>query len=129
MTSSPSDQLKSALEKLGAREFEVVALSMDAERGLAALDVAQTKGVHHPVAYAIKLFDSDDWQPSATRRRLVTNAHVEKRCEACEGNLFVVVTDGPNLYEETYAPCARCNAHTDTSFWRPNGERFVSVPR
>lgn len=125
-----SEDLKREMERLGAREFEVVALSMDADRGLAALAVAQAKGVDHPIAYATKLFDSPDWQPSGASRRVATNVHVEKACGVCDGDRFVSVTDDWKvLYGETWAPCAQCNADANTAFWRIDGHKFVSAPR
>ena len=125
-----TDDLKREMERLGAREFEIVALSMDPDRGLAALGVANTKGVEHPIAYATKLFDSPDWHPSGAARRLATNVHVEKACKACGGDRFVPVTDDWRvLYGETYAPCAACNADANTTFWRVDGTKFVSVAK
>ena len=125
MNTTPQADLKSALTKLGAREFEMVALSMDAHRGLAALAVAQAKGAEHPVSYAIKLFDSPDWQPSGEKPRHATNVAVEVTCATCHGVRFVSVTDDPTkLYGETYKPCPRCNSTVDAGFWRADGSRF-----
>ena len=118
--SSPEATLRSALEKLGAREFEIVALSMDAHRGLAALAVAQSKGVDRPIPYAIKLFDSPDWQPSGEKRRQATNVVVERTCAHCQGDRFVIVTEGPRMYDESYAPCEKCNASANTERWVGN---------
>lgn len=130
MSNSSTDELRSALEKLGAREFEIVALSMDPARGLAALALAQRKGVERPIPYAIKLFDSADWNPSGEARRLATNQYVEKRCPACGGDRFVAVLDNWKvLYAETYAPCKVCNADANTEFWTVSGEKFESRPR
>ena len=126
MTSNPTQDLKSALQKLGAREFEVVALTMDVHRGLAALAYAQAKGVERPVSYAIKLFDSVDWQPSGEKRRQVVNASVDVKCATCDGDRFVAVLNDPStLYAETYKPCPKCNGSVDCSFWRADGSRFV----
>lgn len=65
--------LRNALLRLGAREYEVVALTMVPDRGLAALNYAIEKGAEHPIAYAIKLFDSDSWNPSGEVSRKGTN--------------------------------------------------------
>jgi hypothetical protein len=120
--------LKSALEKLGAREFEMVALSLDPHRGLAALTVAQQRGVEHPISYAIKLFDSPDWQPEYAKKPLATNVAVEVTCSNCGGDRFALVTAGLGLYEETYAPCRECNAAANTKRWVRN-ERRETLPR
>lgn len=69
--------LRNALLRLGAREYEVVALTMIPDRGLAALNYATSKGAEHPIAYAIKLFDSDDWNPAGEVARKGTNQHAE----------------------------------------------------
>jgi hypothetical protein len=117
------------MNRLGARDFEIVALSMDAERGLAALAYAQTKGADNPIAYAIKLFDSNEWQPRGENRRLLTNVSVDKRCDHCGGDRFVPVDAGLGLYEETYAPCVKCNANANTEFWTVRGEKHVTEAR
>lgn len=70
------ERLRKELEKAGAREYEVVALTLVPERGLAALEYALKKGADHPVAYAIKLFDSEEWSPSGEKPRRGTNLHV-----------------------------------------------------
>lgn len=124
-TTTPGQDLRTALGQLGAREFEMVALGMDAHRGLAALAFAQAKGVEHPVSYAIKIFDSPDWQPRGEKRTLIVNAAVEVRCGMCGGDRFVFVTDDPKtLYGETVKPCPSCNSSADAGFWKANGERF-----
>jgi hypothetical protein len=124
--SNPTQDLKSALQKLGAREFEIAALSLDPHRGLGALALAQAKGVDRPISYAIKLFDSADWQPSGEKRRQVVNASVDVKCAVCAGDRFVAVLDDPTtLYAETYKPCPKCNASVDCSFYRADGSRFV----
>lgn len=137
-----TSDLKSALEKLGAREFEIVALTMIPDRGLAALDYAIDKGVEHPIAYAIKLFDSDSWNPAGEVTRRGTNLSVEPtHCCLCGGDRFVVVGTRPvvasqwhrdrgmdvpsGASEDEYAPCPECNP-TDTSFWRHDGTQFRS---
>ena len=127
-TNSSSDDLRTELSRLGAREFEQVALSMDPARGLAALALAQRKGVDNPIPYAIKLFDSPDWHPSGEVRRQATNVSVEKSCPHCGGDRFILVSDAPELYGETYAPCAHCNATSDTTRY-VGSERRVTAPR
>ncbi len=124
---SSEETLRKELGALGAREFEIVALMMDPERGLAALHYASTKGVDRPIPYAIKVFDSD-WEPSRASRKLVTNASVEVTCAHCGGDRFVLVTDGPRLWEETYAPCKVCNAQANTLRWVYR-ERRETAPR
>ena len=129
-TNNPSEDLRGALEKLGAREFEIVALSMDPARGLAALAYAQLKGAENPIPYAIKVFDNPDWQPSGESRRVATNLSVDMKCVHCEGDRFVTVTDDPSvLYGETYAPCVYCNKDANTEFWTADGRKFVSPAR
>lgn len=124
-TTTSGQDLRTALERHGAREFEMVALGMDAHRGLAALAFAETKGVEHPVSYAIKIFDSPDWQPTGEKRTPIVNASVEVRCSRCGGDRFVFVTDDPTrLYSETVKPCPSCNSLVDAGFWKANGERF-----
>lgn len=124
---SSNEQLRKELTALGAREFEVVALIMDPDRGLAALRLALQRGAENPIPYAIKLFDSIDWQPSGEVRRQGTNLHVEKTCSHCAGDRFVLVTEGSDLYGETYAPCKFCNAKTDTKRW-VGSERRETAP-
>ena len=46
------------LTSLGAREFQIVALSADADRGLAALRDGSRRGAEIPFGYAIKIFDN-----------------------------------------------------------------------
>lgn len=70
------ERLRKELSRVGAREYEVVALTLVPERGLAALEYALKKGADHPVAYAIKLFDDPDWSPSGEKPRKGTNLHV-----------------------------------------------------
>ena len=127
--SAPEADLRTALQGLGAREFEIVALSMDPHRGLAALATAQTRGVDRPVPYAIKLFDSPDWQPSSEKQRIATNRSVERKCAHCGGDRFVPVTSGPGLYEETYAPCKVCNAGANTTRYSVDGTRLETAPQ
>lgn len=138
MNNSTEDTLRTALESHGAREFEVVALTMDAGRGLAALNYALTKGAERPVSYAIKLFDSPDWHPSGETRRVATNLAVDVICPHCGGDRFVVVaTRQPEQTEwmrqngirpssepiEEYAPCKVCNAGVNTTRWVENERR------
>ena len=129
MNNSGSDeQLRKELRALGAREIEIAALAGDPDRALAALAYAIAKGVEYPLPYTLKVYDSD-WQPSGEIKRRVTNAHVEVSCTHCGGDRFVVVTDDwRELYAETYAPCAMCNADVNTTRWVHN-ERRVTVAR
>jgi hypothetical protein len=123
------ETLRKELGSLGAREFEMVALTMEPDRGLAALRYATTKGVDHPIPYAIKIFDNPDWQPSGEKRRLATNQSVDITCPHCGGDRFVVATDDPAaLYGESYAPCSKCNAQADTTRY-VGQERRVTAPR
>jgi hypothetical protein len=127
---SSEETLRKELGSLGAREFELVALTMESERGLAALRYAVEKGANHPISYAIKLFDNEDWQPKGETRRLVTNAHVDRKCAHCGGHLFVPVTDDVTaLYGETYAPCVHCNAGANTVRYTVMGEMLRTAPR
>jgi hypothetical protein len=127
---SSDGQLRKELGSLGAREFEVVALTADVDRGLAALRQAIARGAEHPIPYAIKLYDKVEWQPSGEVRRLSTNVHAEVKCEKCGGDRLVPVTDDPSsLYGETWAPCSGCNADANTAFYRTDGTRIVSVAR
>lgn len=129
-TKNTSEILGTEMRRLGAREFELVALSMDPARGLAALEYAKAKGAENPIPYAIKMFDNADWHPSGEKARVATNLAVDVRCAACGGDRFVAITDNPSvLYGETYAPCAVCNAKANTEFWTARGERFVSPAR
>lgn len=123
---SPETDLRTALGKLGAREFEYVALTMDPHRGLAAIAYAQQRGVDHPIPYAIKLFDNAEWQPAAAKKPVTTNLSVERQCATCDGHRFVEVTNDPLVpYGETYKPCPTCNSTVDAGFWKASGERFV----
>lgn len=69
--------LRDALLQQGASEVEIEALTMVPVRGLAALRLALSRGANRPVAYAIKLFDSDDWTPSGELARKATNQSAE----------------------------------------------------
>ncbi len=116
------------LRAQGAREFEVVALQMDQKRGLAAVALAIERGADRPIPYALKMFDDPTWEAVKTKPVLKTNQSVEKNCPHCGGDRFVLVTDGPGLWEETYAPCKECNSKANT--WREVGsERRVTQPR
>lgn len=124
------DSLRSEMEKLGAREFEIVALAMDPARGAAALAYAINRGADNPISYAIKIFDNPDWQPSGEVRRRATNAYARPTaCQTCDGDRFVLVklrpavpgkVSGANF--EEYAPCPDCNDQ-DASFHRFDGTR------
>ena len=70
------EELRSELLRLGAREYEIVALTMEPKRGLAALRYALQKCAEHPILYAIKLFDKEEWHPSGEVHRRGTNLHV-----------------------------------------------------
>ncbi len=127
---SSDEQLRRELNSLGAREFEIVALTLDARRGMSALKQARDKGVEHPVAYAIKLFDSETWSPQGEARRLVTNTFADVKCKVCDGHRMVLVSDDPfTPYAETWAPCRVCNAECDTGFYRTDGTRLKALPR
>lgn len=110
--------LRTALESHGAREFEVVALSMDAHRGLAAFNVAVQRGADNPIQYAIALFDKPDWQPKGETRRVATNQSVERTCAHCGGDRFVPLAESvTELYVEQHAPCKVCNPTANTRRW------------
>jgi hypothetical protein len=131
------ERLRKELNALGAREFEIVALSMDPLRGHAALEFAINKGAENPVAYAIKIFDNPDWQPSGETKRRATNVAVDVECKTCGGDRFVVVStrapmQSPWMKErgitppaderiEEMAPCPECNAAASTEFRRYDG--------
>lgn len=141
MNTTTTDELKSALEKLGAREYEIVALTMLPERGLAALEFALEKGVEHPIAYAIKIFDNAEWNPTGEAKRRATNQSVTTQCAVCGGDRFVLVSKRPvtasqwqrehgivppaDATEDEYAPCPECASTVDASFFRHDGTKFV----
>lgn len=117
---------KQELQRRGAREFQIVALSADEPRALAAISEAERRGIEHVVSYALTLYDDPSWSPTGAKSRpvQVTNAVVEVSCAACGGDRFVPVTDNPLLlYGESYAPCAACNSNANTTFWRADGSR------
>ena len=124
MKQTPATDLKRVLEKLGAREFEMVALGMDPSRGLAAIAYAQQRGAENPIAYATKVFDDADWQPRGEKATPILNAVVEVRCDTCAGDRFVFVDETKFLYGETVKPCPECNADVNAGFWRVDGSRF-----
>ena len=70
------DELRKELTRLGAREYEIVALTMEPKRGLAALRYALMKGAEHPISYAIKVFDKEEWHPSGEVHRRGVNLSV-----------------------------------------------------
>ena len=132
MTSNSTSEaeLRSELERLGAREFEIVALSMNPVRGLAALAYAEARGANNPVAYAISMFDNPEWQPSGETHRRGTNLSVERECTHCGGDRMVLVTDdSAELYGETWAPCVVCNKEANTTFWTVFGKKFTAPAR
>lgn len=124
-TTTPANDLRTVLGQLGAREFEIVALSMEPTRGLAAIAYAQERGVEHPVGYALKVFDDPNWQPRSKKKSAPVNDPVNVKCDTCGGDRFVFVTSNQSvLYGETVKPCPSCNASVDAGFWRADGSRF-----
>lgn len=113
----------------GAREFEIASLSSDEERALAALAEAERRGAERPVPYALKIFEDPSWTATPKRKPLRTNLAVDRQCSHCDGLRFVLVTDDPGLYGETWAPCRECNTDAFTAFYRVDGSRFESTPR
>lgn len=69
------ETLRKELLALGARTHELEALAMVPDRGLAALHDALARNAKYPVAYAIALFDSPEWNPSGQSVRRGTNVH------------------------------------------------------
>ena len=65
--------LRSELLRLGAREFEIAALTLVSQRGSSALKYALMKGAEHPIAYAIKIFDDPEWHPAGEKPRVGVN--------------------------------------------------------
>jgi hypothetical protein len=78
-TSQPrtDEWLRSELLRLGAREFEIAALTLVPRRGEAALKYALAREVDHPIGYAIKVFDDPDWHPAGEKPRQGVNLHAE----------------------------------------------------
>ncbi len=70
------ERLRSELLRLGAREFEIAALTLVPNRGASALKYALMKQAEYPIAYAIKIFDDPDWHPSGEKPRQGVNLHV-----------------------------------------------------
>lgn len=121
--------LRDTLVSYGAREFEIVALSENPERGLAAIQYAVERGVERPLPYAIAVYDNPDWQPKGAKPRHATNLFAESRCKHCGGNRLVLITDDPKtLYAETYAPCKECNPSANTVYYRVDGTRMATKP-
>lgn len=118
------------LERRGAREFQIVALSSDEDRAMSAIAEAERRGANEVIPYALTLFDDPTWTPRGEKPRRMTNIAVDRQCAACAGDRFVLVgvPDPQILYTENYAPCAKCNSDCDTSFYRVDGSRFVSLP-
>jgi len=130
------------LRKLGAREFQVVALSADPERALAAIEATRSKGhVEHLIAYALTLFDDPEWRPSGERPRRATNLNAPSTaCATCGGDRFVPVQTRPvtasvwmkehgieppeGAVEEEWGPCPECGPK-DVSWWRHDGSKAV----
>lgn len=99
---------------------------------MAAIAEAERRGVDSVIPYALTLFDDPSWSPRGSRMKpaQMTNLSVDRKCDHCGGDRFVVVTYAPSVpYGENYAPCAACNADTNTEFWTADGRRFVSPPR
>jgi hypothetical protein len=118
------------MRSLGAREFQVVALSADEDRAMAAVAEAQRRGVTSVIPYALTLFDDPSWTPKDSRPPQKTNLSVDRKCAHCGGDRFVAVTDDvTQLYGETYAPCKVCNPQTNTARWLVTGERLETQPR
>lgn len=129
VSDNTATMLRDTLKSYGAREFEIVALGGIPHRGLAAIQAAVTKGAEAPIAYAIALYDNRDWNPKGELRRQAPNQHVERTCDHCGGDRFVVIADDPaKLYGETYAPCKECNAESNTTFYRVDGTRVKALP-
>lgn len=121
--------LRDALKSYGAREFEIVALSGDPHRGLAAINQAVTKGAERPIPYAIALYDNKEWNPRGETRRHATNQHAERTCSHCGGDRFIFVDDDWKVpYGERVAPCKECNPEVNASFYRVDGTRVKVVP-
>ena len=133
---------KEELRRLGAREFEIVALQADEERAMAAVALAQAKGAERPVAYALTLFEDPQWMPVG-KPRLRTNLSAPvSECATCGGDRFVPFRERPAEQTtwmrehgielrgdpklEEWAPCPDCNRDADTGFWRSDGTRFQS---
>jgi hypothetical protein len=129
MTDNTGNILRDTLKSYGAREFEIVALSGDPHRGLAAIQQAVSKRAERPIPYATALYDNREWSPKGETRRVATNQHVERACEHCGGDRIVFVTADPSqLYGETVAPCEKCNASANTIFYRVSGQRMEAKP-
>ena len=77
MNKQPGNEewLRSELVSLGAREFEIAALTLVPNRGASALKYALGKSVDRPIAYAIKIFDDPGWHPSGGKPRQGVNLH------------------------------------------------------
>lgn len=135
------EDFKEELRRAGAREFQVVSLSDDPERALAAIAQAREKGVEHVVGYAISLYEDPAWRPSGERPRKATNQAVEVECAECGGDRFVVhryrapqqsawmrergieIPASADPIEEM-KPCPSCNPTVDASFFRVDGSKF-----
>ena len=119
------------LQSKGAREFQIVALSGDEPRALAAVAEAERRGIEHVIAYALTLYDDPSWVPTGAKSRApaLTNQSVDRKCAHCGGDRFVPVTEGPGLYEETYAPCVHCNAEANTTRYDVYGNVLRTAAR
>jgi len=118
------------LLKRGAREFQIVALSGDEDRALAAIAEAERRGVDNPIPYALTLYDDPTWTGKGRPRGQATNLSVERECAHCGGNRMALVTDEVlELYGETWAPCIVCNKSANTEFWTARGSKFTATPQ
>lgn len=118
------------LRSHGAREFQVVALMADPERAMAAVAEAQRRGVNAVIPYALTLFDDPSWTPKDSRPPRATNMSVDRKCDHCGGDRFVLVSahDPSVPYSEQYAPCKVCNVGANTTRWLPDGTRRETAP-
>lgn len=132
------EDFSETLRKMGAREFQIVALSVDEERALSAIAEAERRGVSSVIPYALTLFDDPSWSGSTARPKRATNQAVEVTCVTCGGDRFLVhSTRSPSLSSwmaergiepgsdpiEEMKPCPECNANANTAFFRADGTR------
>jgi hypothetical protein len=81
-------ELVKELETLGVREFEISLFTVDVERGWAALQAALGANADNPIRYAMALLADASFKPQ--RPRHATNLAVDRECEVCGGDRFVV---------------------------------------
>ena len=84
---------------------------------MTAIATAEKRNAGDVIAYALALFDDPTWTGRGKLKPQSTNLHVDTKCHACDGDLFVPVTEGLGAYEETYAPCKVCNPKANTERW------------